>query len=532
MTRKGGGPATAAGSLHRWIRRTSRSRPTLGSKKSSPNGRAPGGARSRPGSSAPASTATSRRTPTTTRRRTSRATTRRASVTSRSSCGRPSSSRDPKATSWRPAPSSRSGWRVTTTPTSYLVGSIEERSDDFEVLSTSSPLGQALLEHGPGRDGQLRRPPAHVRGRDRERPAARVNLVGHVAVALAPRGRRAVPSTGLPRRVHAPRPRGDRPGAVGPAPRVRSGGAWSSTTRATRCSTSPSGSEPSNRELRDVLVRRGRRLRRGRGRARTRGWRCCSTAGWWRARQWSRPRQVTLDAVGVGRARSRGVWPARRRQAAWVERLHLIGSSLAPRALRRRPVRRRAAAPHDRRASSHRATGRARRRGRHRARRDSSPRSRRAHPRWSARSGGGSPTTTSRGEHPQHVAGAASVIVHLSGRRSARASSPAGQQPVLAHARPARRRRAPRAAAHAPLGDQRDGGVLQHLELALRCRRRPAPRPRRRSPAAARSAAPASGTRARAPPPACRACSSSRCARRSCRVGPTGRAPCPPPTVS
>src|ERR1700745_292303 len=34
--------------------------------------------------------------------------------------------------------------------TSYLVGSIEERSEEFEVLSTSSPLGQALLEHRPG----------------------------------------------------------------------------------------------------------------------------------------------------------------------------------------------------------------------------------------------------------------------------------------------------------------------------------------------------------------------------------------------
>ena len=34
--------------------------------------------------------------------------------------------------------------------TSYLVGSIEERSEQFEVLSTSSPLGQALLGHGPG----------------------------------------------------------------------------------------------------------------------------------------------------------------------------------------------------------------------------------------------------------------------------------------------------------------------------------------------------------------------------------------------
>jgi transcription elongation factor GreA len=34
--------------------------------------------------------------------------------------------------------------------TSYLVGSIEERSEEFEVLSTSSPLGQALIDHRPG----------------------------------------------------------------------------------------------------------------------------------------------------------------------------------------------------------------------------------------------------------------------------------------------------------------------------------------------------------------------------------------------
>ena len=32
----------------------------------------------------------------------------------------------------------------------YLVGSIEERHDELDVLSTSSPLGQALLGHGPG----------------------------------------------------------------------------------------------------------------------------------------------------------------------------------------------------------------------------------------------------------------------------------------------------------------------------------------------------------------------------------------------
>jgi transcription elongation factor GreA len=32
----------------------------------------------------------------------------------------------------------------------YLVGSIEERHDTYDVVSTSSPLGQALLGAGPG----------------------------------------------------------------------------------------------------------------------------------------------------------------------------------------------------------------------------------------------------------------------------------------------------------------------------------------------------------------------------------------------
>jgi transcription elongation factor GreA len=34
--------------------------------------------------------------------------------------------------------------------TSYLVGSIEERHDTLDVLSTSSPLGQALIGRAPG----------------------------------------------------------------------------------------------------------------------------------------------------------------------------------------------------------------------------------------------------------------------------------------------------------------------------------------------------------------------------------------------
>jgi transcription elongation factor GreA len=35
-------------------------------------------------------------------------------------------------------------------PTTYLVGSIEERNDTYDVLSLSSPLGQAIAGKGPG----------------------------------------------------------------------------------------------------------------------------------------------------------------------------------------------------------------------------------------------------------------------------------------------------------------------------------------------------------------------------------------------
>ena len=36
------------------------------------------------------------------------------------------------------------------TPITYLVGSIDERHEKYDVLSTESPLGQALLGAGPG----------------------------------------------------------------------------------------------------------------------------------------------------------------------------------------------------------------------------------------------------------------------------------------------------------------------------------------------------------------------------------------------
>ena len=40
--------------------------------------------------------------------------------------------------------------QTTTLNVTYLVGSIEERHDQYSVLSTESPLGQALLGAGPG----------------------------------------------------------------------------------------------------------------------------------------------------------------------------------------------------------------------------------------------------------------------------------------------------------------------------------------------------------------------------------------------
>jgi transcription elongation factor GreA len=35
-------------------------------------------------------------------------------------------------------------------PSTYLVGSIEERGTGYDVISPNSPLGKALLGHGPG----------------------------------------------------------------------------------------------------------------------------------------------------------------------------------------------------------------------------------------------------------------------------------------------------------------------------------------------------------------------------------------------
>ena len=35
-------------------------------------------------------------------------------------------------------------------PSTYLVGSIEERDTGYDVISPASPLGKALLGHGPG----------------------------------------------------------------------------------------------------------------------------------------------------------------------------------------------------------------------------------------------------------------------------------------------------------------------------------------------------------------------------------------------
>ena len=73
----------------------------------------------------------------------------RAAGSRRSSSGAPASAvgRSPLGSS---APASTGTFARTPTTTLYLVGSIEERHENYDVLSTGSPLGQALLGHGPG----------------------------------------------------------------------------------------------------------------------------------------------------------------------------------------------------------------------------------------------------------------------------------------------------------------------------------------------------------------------------------------------
>ena len=113
--------------------------------------------------------------------------------------------------------------------------------------------------------------------------------------------------------------------------------------------------------------------------------------------------------------------------------------------------------------------------------------------------------------------------MHLSGRRSARATRRRRAATSSRPPRPVRHRRGPTAAASASLGDERHRRVRRAPRAHARCRRRPGARPRRRCPAEPRSGGPAAGTPARAPRPACCGCSSSRCARRSCRRPTAGR---------
>ena len=57
----------------------------------------------------------------------------------------------------------------------YLIGSIEERHDRYDVLSTSAPMGQAILGHRAGDDGELRDAAGPgARRRDRQHPTRRL----------------------------------------------------------------------------------------------------------------------------------------------------------------------------------------------------------------------------------------------------------------------------------------------------------------------------------------------------------------------
>ena len=135
--------------------------------------------------------------------------------------------------------------------------------------------------------------------------------------------------------------------------------------------------------------------------------------------------------------------------------------------------------------------------------------------------GGLAPTTAARRQHPQDIAGF-QLDRALVGQALRPALVAPRQQPVLPHRTRLATGQAPRLR-DPPLGDERHGGVGQHLEVALdplAAWRRPgaaAPPPQ------AVDAAPASGRPARAPRWACSWCWSSRCGRRSCRRDRGGR---------
>ncbi len=48
----------------------------------------------------------------------------------------------------------------------YLVGPIEERHEELDVISPGSPLGAALLGHGVGALGRVRGAERHAQGAD------------------------------------------------------------------------------------------------------------------------------------------------------------------------------------------------------------------------------------------------------------------------------------------------------------------------------------------------------------------------------
>ena len=198
------------------------------------------------------------------------------------------------------------------------------------------------------RHGQLRGPPPHVRGRDRERPARGLNDAGEPGRARRGRARtrRRAAVDRLPGRVHAARPRRHRPGAGRAARRVRWATAWRSTTRAMRSSTSPSGSDPRTASC-ATRCSTPASSPVPPAPARMRASRCCSTGGWWRTRPSTRTRRVVLDAVRADAPTSSPTSRRPRRARVWVERLQMIGASLDPARYHDRAVRRRTAAPHD-----------------------------------------------------------------------------------------------------------------------------------------------------------------------------------------
>ena len=194
------------------------------------------------------------------------------------------------ARSSSPGASSSSATRATTTPQTYLVGSIEERDETYDVLSPDSPLGQALLGAAPGTSVTYQGP----------RRELSVTVVAVRPRLTASRTARRSPGSAIPKRSH-------KRAHVAVVVEVRLVGGVRphlELGRATRHALSVDRPPAFQRAdfVREAVRVRTRRSRRATGTTTSRSTRCTST---------SRPVVVDHHEV-AGRARVGGLRPVAR----------------------------------------------------------------------------------------------------------------------------------------------------------------------------------------------------------------------------